>query len=90
MRLQFGDIVVYHAQCKAKTVQIFDVVDRAEQPGTYAADKDDAPDSEFRRHIFRKFGRRALEARLLFPGKRALGAHLPVERHLCNFEPQLH
>ena len=71
MRLQFGNIVVYYAQREAKTVQIFDVVDSAEQPRTYAANKDDTPDSEFRRHIFRQLGWRALGARRLFPGKRA-------------------
>ena len=74
MRLQLSNIIVYHAQCKAETVQVFDVVDGAEQPRAYAADEDDAPDSEFRRHIFRQCGRRALEARRLFPGRRALKA----------------
>ena len=73
MRLQFGNVVVYHAQRKAKAIQVFNVVDSAEQSGAYAAYKNDAPDSEFRRHIFRQFGRRALDARQVFPGRRALG-----------------
>ena len=51
MRLQLGNIVVYHAQREAETVQIFDVVDSAEQPGTYAADEYDAPDPKFRCHF---------------------------------------
>lgn len=52
MRLQLSDIVVYHAQREAETVQVFDVVDSAEQAGTYAADEGDTPNSEFRYHSF--------------------------------------
>ena len=74
MRLQLSDIVVYYAQREAETVQVFDIVDSTEQPRTYATDQDDTPDSEFRRHIFRQCGRRALEARRLLPGRRALKA----------------